>query len=44
METTIFYRDYIGDILGFHVGNGEEKGNYYTISGLYMGYIGVILG
>ena len=30
MVTTIVYRDYIGDILGYG-GNGKENGNYYNL-------------
>ena len=39
METTIIYRDYIGDILGYGV--MEKK---MEITTLYRDYIGVILG
>ena len=31
-------------ILGLYKDNGKENGNYYSILGLYWGYIGIILG
>ena len=46
METTIV--SYIGVLLGAIYGlcrdDGKQNGNYYSILGFYIGYIGVMLG
>ena len=37
METTTFYRDYIGDILGLYWDNGKANGSYRDYRRVYIG-------